>query len=100
MPSLRVFLYLALLCLTPQAAWALPPAEDIPEEVLRSQIITGARSTIDGTSLTPAEHEAVQAYLQSLDQPQPQVSRKVRRIINLLKLRKFIKTVLPFIPLK
>lgn len=79
---------------------ALPPPEDQPEEVLRSQIITGARSPIDGKPLTAAEYAELQQEIQTSPPAQPQVSRQVRKVVNLLKLRKFIKTFLPFIPIK
>lgn len=37
-------------------AIALPPPEDVPEEILRTEIITEARSAIDGQPLTAAEY--------------------------------------------
>ncbi|NJP11760.1 MAG: hypothetical protein HC866_21700 [Leptolyngbyaceae cyanobacterium RU_5_1] len=82
------------------AAWALPPAEDVPEEVLRTQIILDARSPIDGKPMTPAEYAELQAELQApLDSP-TKLSPKVTRLIRLLKLRRFLKRYLPFIPVK
>jgi hypothetical protein len=47
-----------LLGITPRAA-ALPPASDVPEEILRTEIITQGRSPVDGTPLTPAEYAAL-----------------------------------------
>ncbi|MBO0348281.1 glutathione S-transferase [Phormidium pseudopriestleyi FRX01] len=47
-----------LLGITPLAA-ALPPASDVPEEILRTEIITQGRSPIDGTPLTPDEYAAL-----------------------------------------
>lgn len=81
-------------------AFALPPATDPPEEVLRTEIITDARSPLDGQSLTPAAYAELQAEIQKGQPVQPQVSRSVRRTIGLLRLRRFIKTVFPFIPVK
>lgn len=82
------------------AAIALPPPEDLPEEVLRSQVITGARSPIDGRPLTAAEYAELQAELATSPPSQTEVAPQVRRVVNLLKLRKFLKTVFPFIPIR
>lgn len=81
-------------------ALALPPADDPPEEVLRSEIITDARSPIDGKPLTAAEYAELQAEIQKGQPVQPQLSPKVRRTIGLLRLRRLIKTFFPFIPIK
>lgn len=81
-------------------AIALPPPEDKPEEVLRAEIITGARSPIDGRPLTAAEYAQLQTELQTAPPSDPQLSPKVKRTVNLLRLRRFIKTVFPFIPIR
>lgn len=81
-------------------ARALPPPEDLPEEVLRTEIITGARSPIDGQPMTAAEYADLQAQLQVAPPSRPQVSRKVEKTVNLLKLRKFLKTVFPVLPIR
>ncbi|MBL1174610.1 hypothetical protein [Pantanalinema sp. GBBB05] len=90
---------LSLLTVSPPVL-ALPPADDQPEEVLRAQIIIGARSPIDGSPLTAAEYAELQAQLEPIPPSTPVVSPKVRKIIGLLKLRRFIKRFLPFIPIK
>ncbi len=82
------------------AALALPPADDPPEEVLRSEIITEARSPIDGKPLTAADYADLQAELQIGPPIQPELSPKVRKTIGLLRLRKFVKTFFPFLPVK
>ncbi|PSB20202.1 hypothetical protein C7B65_09155 [Phormidesmis priestleyi ULC007] len=84
----------------PLVALSLPPADDPPEEVLRSEIITDARSPIDGKPLTAAEYAELQSEIQQGQPVQPQLSPKVRKTIGLLRLRRFIKTFFPFIPLK
>lgn len=75
-------------------------SEDIPEEVLRAEIYTDARSPIDGTQLSAAEYTELMQNLQSLDNipPEDLVPPKVREVIGLLKLRKFLKQFIPFIP--
>jgi hypothetical protein len=74
--------------------------EDTPEEVLRAEIYTDARSPIDGKQLTAAEYTELMEKLRSLDSIPPEdfVSPKVREVIGLLKLRKFLRQFIPFIP--
>ncbi|WP_197278794.1 hypothetical protein [Pseudanabaena sp. 'Roaring Creek'] len=74
--------------------------EDSPEEVLRAEIYTDARSPIDGKQLSAAEYTELMEKLRSLDNipPEDLVSPKVREIIGLLKLRKFLKQFIPFVP--
>ncbi|WP_258040587.1 hypothetical protein [Pseudanabaena sp. BC1403] len=74
--------------------------EDIPEEILRAEIYTDARSPIDGKQLTAAEYTELMEKLRSLDSIPPEdfVSPKVREVIGLLKLRKFLRQFIPFIP--
>ena len=91
----------SVICLIPvgfQSALSLPPPEDTPEEVLRTEIITEARSPIDGTPLTAAEYAELQAQLQVRDVTPP-LNPKLRQNISLLRLRKLIRTVLPFLPI-
>ena len=79
---------------------ALPPQEDIPEEVLRTQIILDARSPIDGRPMTPVEYAELQTQEQAPFQPPARLSPKVRSTVGLLKIRRFVKKFLPFIPIK
>jgi len=79
---------------------ALPSPEDKPEEVLRAEIITGARSPIDGKPMTAADYAQLKAEIETAPPARPELSPKLRRTINLLRLRKFIKTFFPFLPVK
>ncbi len=99
--SLAILLFLSnTVVMIVLPAVALPPPEDIPEEVLRTEIILGARSPIDGKPLSAADYAALKAEW-AVVPPQPlQVSRGVRKTINLIKLRKFLKTFAPFVPIK
>jgi len=81
-----------------QSALALPPPEDTPEEVLRTEIFLTARSPIDGKPLTAAEYAQLQAKLQTRPAP-PTLNPQVREIVFLLQLRKAIRTFLPFLPI-
>lgn len=76
---------------------ALPPPEDTPEEILRTEIFTEARSPIDGKPLTAAEYAELQIKLQR--QVVPPLSANVRDTISLLRLRRLIRTLIPFLPI-
>ncbi len=76
---------------------SLPPPEDIPEEILRTEIIVNARSPVDGQPLTPAEYAELQAQLEAGPPLEPKVSSQVRETIELLRLRRFIRTFFPFL---
>ncbi|MBD2514387.1 hypothetical protein H6G93_05070 [Nostoc sp. FACHB-973] len=74
---------------------ALPPPEDTPEEILRTQIIIEARSPIDGKFLTAAEYAQLQEQLQAV--PPPKLDPKIRDQIYLLRLRKTLLQFFPFL---
>lgn len=76
-------------------AKSLPPPEDIPEEILRTEIITAARSPIDGKPLTAAEYAELQAQLQI--SPPPKLDPKIRQQVFLLRLRKALLQLFPFL---
>lgn len=78
-----------------QPGVCLPPQEDMPEEVLRTEIITEARSPIDGKPLTAAEYAQLKAQLEERTLP-PQVSPNIRHLIFLLRLRQLFRTIVPF----
>ncbi len=75
----------------------LPPPTDIPEEVLRAEIITEARSPIDGSALSAGE------FIELAIDIERQLSReagagaiknpKLRETIFLLRLRGFLRSV-------
>ncbi len=76
-------------------AVALPPPEDIPEEVLRTEIITEGRSPINGEPLNAAEYAELQEQLATATLP-PEISPQLRELIFLLNIRDFFKTITPF----
>ena len=80
--------------LVAKPALGLPPPEDVPEEVLRTQIISEARSPIDGKPLTAAEYAQLKALLAERSTP-PDVNPKIRQLIFLLRLRQLLRTVIP-----
>ncbi|MEN9243087.1 MAG: hypothetical protein Q6K55_12440 [Thermostichus sp. DG02_3_bins_51] len=77
-------------------ALALPPAAEIPEEVLRAQPDLRARSPIDNQPLSPTELLALQEALSAQD-PEGAISPELEQLIFLLKLRKGFRDVFPFL---
>lgn len=92
---LSMVLGLSFLCVEP--AWALPAPEDVPEEVLRTEIITVARSPIDGKLLTAAEYAQLRSELAE-GRFAPEVDPKFQQLIFLLRFRRLIRTIVPFAP--
>ena len=86
--------WLGLTFLVAKPAVGLPPPEDVPEEILRTEIITEARSPIDGKPLTAAEYAQLQAVLAQNPIP-PDVNPKIKRLIFLLRLRQMLRTIIP-----
>jgi hypothetical protein len=76
-------------------AYALPPTGDIPEEVLRTEIILEGRSPIDGKPLSAAEYEELKTEL-AQSSNDPQINSDIKQVIFLLQLRKILKTIIPF----
>jgi hypothetical protein len=72
-----------------------PQSEDIPEEVARLQPIEHARSPEDNRLLTPAEYALLQEELQKAQETRA-VSPRLRQLILLLRIRKVLKTIVPF----
>ncbi|XWK85830.1 MAG: glutathione S-transferase [Phormidium sp.] len=69
----------------------------MPEEILRTEIITEARSPIDGKLLNAAQYAQLQESLQLDSPPEPMVSRDIKHLIFLLRLRSQIRLILPFL---
>ena len=78
-----------------QAGLALPPPEEIPEEVLRTEIITQARSPLTGERLSAAQYAELQERLAQSPFP-PELDSRVRQTIFLLQIRKLLETINPF----
>ena len=87
----------SLLLISPASkkALALPPPEDIPEEILRTEIILEGRSPIDGKPLSTKEYEELKAEL-AQSSNNPEINADIKQLIFLLQLRKFFKTIIPF----
>ena len=89
---LSVFVGIMLIGVKP--TWSLPPPEDVPEEVLRTEIITLARSPIDGKLLTAAEYAQLKAQVAE-GIFSPEVNPKLQQLILLLRLRRLLRTIIP-----
>ena len=79
----------------PQLANALPPTDETPEEVLRTEIILEARSPLTGEPLTAAEYAQLEEEL--MQNEDPLVPSELRELIFLLQLRRILTPVLPFL---
>jgi hypothetical protein len=78
-------------------ASAIPPPEDTPDEVLRTEIILEARSPQTGERLTAAEYVQVEAA-QAERAYDPELDPRIRHIIFLLQLRRALEPIIPFFP--
>lgn len=76
---------------------SLPPPEDLPEEVLRTEIITEARSPVDGEWLTAAEYAELEAELQRNPELYNSISPQIRHTIFLLQIRRAVRSIAPFL---
>jgi hypothetical protein len=76
---------------------ALPEPSDTPEEILRTEIIIEARSPVDGKALTAGEYAELLTQLQT--SPPPKLTPKIREQVFLLRIRKALLQVFPFLNL-
>lgn len=76
---------------------AFPPAEDTPEEILRTEIIIDARSPIDGSPLSAAEYVQLQEKLQT--SPPRKLDPNIRQNIFLIRIRSILLKLFPFLNL-
>jgi hypothetical protein len=83
--------------ITPVYASNLPSTADIPEEVLRAEIIIEARSPIDGTALSATDFaELVVNTKQELDRENAIAATnnsRFKETLLLIRLRSFLKSV-------
>jgi hypothetical protein len=74
-------------------------SNDLPEEVLRAEIYTDAHSPVNGARLTAAEYTILMENLGSVDYipPEQKVSKRLRNVVELLKLRQQVRSIAPFL---
>ena len=90
-----LFILMTLVFLCPPGV-ALPPPEDIPEEVLRTEITLEGRSPT-GVELTASEYAEL-TTAQAESPYDPVLDSEIRQVIFLLQIRRMLKPLLPFIP--
>ena len=71
--------------------------EEVPEEILRTEIITGARSPLTGEPVSADEYARLQDQLEA-PAGGNLASEDIRYIVFLLQVRRAIKPIIPFIP--
>lgn len=69
--------------------------QDIPEEILRTEIIIEGRSPIDNQPLSASEYAEMQSKNQQSPYP-TEINSDLQQKILLLRLLKMIRTVTPF----
>lgn len=74
--------------------WANPQPNDIPEEVLRTEIIVEGRSPIDNQPLSTSEYAELQQRQRESPYP-PTIHPELQQKIFLLRILKFIRTITP-----
>jgi hypothetical protein len=83
--------------IAPVRADSLSPDNDIPEEVLRAEIITEARSPIDGKALSAVEFaELVVTTRQQIERDNAAVAAnnpRLKQTLFLLRLRGFLRSI-------
>jgi hypothetical protein len=85
---------LAMGWMTP-AALALPLPNDVPEEVLRVEIIVDARDR-SGQPIGPGAYAQLQQTIDRRNQDNPQISEDLQSLLLQLRLLSVIKSVIPF----
>jgi hypothetical protein len=87
------FLWLHLLC-----AEALPPPRDVPEEILQNSLLWEGTSPIDSTNVSAQTYAVLEEKLQLTPEDVPaRINPKLKQTVDLLRLRKLLKTILPFL---
>lgn len=79
-------------------AVALPPPEDVPEEVLRTQIVLEGRSPETGELLSATEYAEQDAETDANLNAPGVVTGQIAQLVTLLRIRKALRLVIPIIP--
>ncbi|UFP95611.1 hypothetical protein [Gloeobacter morelensis] len=79
------------------APYEFPPAEETPEEVLRLEEPGYGNSAVSGERLSLGDYARLQSQLQEAQKTEPQISPQLQNLIFLLRIRKFLRTFVPFI---
>jgi hypothetical protein len=72
-------------------------APEVPEEMLQTQIITEANSPLTGLAQSASNNTKAQSQLQvAATEVLPRLAPSIYRTVELLRLRKLLKSLLPF----
>lgn len=82
---------------TPQIL-ILPPPEDTPEEILRTEIGLEGRSPFTGQPLSAADYAQLQAQLEEQLRTTPLAPVQFREIVFQLSILRGLRLILPFLP--
>jgi hypothetical protein len=77
-------------------ALALPPPDEIPEEILRTEVIVEARSPLTGELISAADYAILQDRLRDPN-IETVVDPDLADLIQLLRLRRIFRPILPFL---
>ena len=77
-------------------ALALPPPDEVPEEVLRTEVIVEARSPLTGEPMSPADYATLQEQLRDPNTDST-LNADLVNLVRLLQLRRIFKPILPFL---
>lgn len=77
--------------------YEFPPAEETPEEVLRLEEPGYGNSAVSGERLSLGDYARLQSELQEVQKTEPKISPQLQNLIFLLKIRKFLRTFVPFV---
>lgn len=75
-------------------AWALPPENDLPEEVLATEIIVEGRSDLDNRSLSASDYAWQEEQQENSIYP-PTVDSQLQHNLFLLRILKMLRTIVP-----
>lgn len=92
----RISIYLVVLIIgsfNKHQVYGLPV--DQPEEILRTELVLEGRSPINGKPLSAQEYIVIQDQIAQNDL-QVELTPEIRELIFLLRLRKAIKSLIPF----
>ena len=82
----------------PLYAAPLPPAEDIPEEIIQIEVSEDAASRLNGQIVTPVIDAQQRDTLQVREEDLPaRLAPEVYQVVFLLRLRSVVRGLLPFL---
>jgi hypothetical protein len=76
---------------------SLPPNKDVPEEVIQIQVIEQSNSQMNGGARSAQDYASEQKQLRvKAEDVSARIAPEIKQTIDLLRIRKVIKSLLPF----